>query len=99
MKTSRFYVEMKKFFSLPAHTFFSLPRVPFLVVTFKTWIQKNNLKIPQKDHWNSYQLFKISQPNAKNWIFRNLPGIDLYPAGTLGPLGVKHDASPLYTNF
>ena len=38
---------------------------------------------------NSYQLSKISQPNAKNWIFMNLPGIDLYPAGTLGPLGVK----------
>ena len=44
---------------------------------------------PQKDNWNSCQLLKISQPNAKNWIFMNLPGIDLYPAGTLGPLGAS----------
>ena len=84
-----FYVEMKKFFSLPARTLFSLPGVPFLVITFKTWIQKKFKKIPQKGNWNSYQLFNISQPNAKGWIFRNLPGIDLYLVGTLGPLGVK----------
>ena len=51
--------------------------------------KKKQKKNSQKGNWNSYQLFKISQQNAKNWIFRNLPGIDLYPAGTLGPLGVK----------
>ena len=50
---------------------------------------KKVLKIPQKGDRNSYQLSEISQPSAKDWIFRNLPGINLYPAGTFGPLGVK----------
>ena len=51
----------------------------------------------QKGKWNTYQLFKISQPNAKNWIFGNLIDIDLYPAGTLGPLEVKY-GSKMRTN-
>ena len=80
---------MKIFFSTCPDPFFTA-RSPLFGNNFQNMNPKKRLKkIPQKGNWNSYQLFKISQSNAKNWIFRNVPGIDLYPAGTLGPLGVN----------
>ena len=80
---------MKKFFFPTCPDLSFTARSPLFGNNFQNMNPKKVKIIPQKGNWSSYQLFKISQQNAKNWIFRNLLDIDLYPAGTLGPLGVN----------